>query len=119
MYTEEVEKVLNVPSILGLTSDKIIYKIKASNETAPYIVYKSYDDRTEFEAEGEIKSTRYYVQVDINSKTINFNKFKKEIYKQAKLNNWTREGGVFEDYDFETKLFFCCLRFSFVLEEEI
>lgn len=119
MYTHEVEKVLNVPSIINLTSDKLIYKIKASNETTPYIVYKSYDDRVGFEAEGERKSTRYYIQIDINDNKINFSKFKKEIYKQAKLNNWTRESGTFEDYDFETKLFFCCLRFSFTLKEEI
>lgn len=119
MYTEEVEKVLNVPSILTLTSDNIIYKIKASNETTPYIVYKSYDDRLDFEAEGQRKYTRYYIQIDFNSKNISFSKFKKEIIKQAELNNWTREGGTFEDYDFETKLFFCCLRFSFVLKEEL
>lgn len=119
MYTQEVERVLNAPSIIELTSDKLIYKIKASNETTPYIVYKSYDDRLDFGAEGERKSTRYFIQIDINDKKINFTKFKKEIYKQAKLNNWTREGGTYEDYDSQSELYFCCLRFSFVLKEDL
>ena len=117
MYTEEVERVLNTSEILNFTADKIIYKIRAKNEQAPYIVYCSYDEREAFRAEGERKATRYYIQIDINSKTINFKNIKKEIYKQAKLNNWVIEGGSFEDYDSSTELFFCCLRFSFTLEE--
>lgn len=119
MYAKEVERVISVPGILELTADKMIYKIISKNEVAPYITYNCYDDRVAFGAEGERKSTRYFIQIDINSKNTNFKNFKKEIYKQAKINNWTREGGTFESYDDKTKLFFSCLRFSFVLEEDL
>lgn len=117
MYAKEIERVLGVPSILNLTADKILYKIKASNERTPYITYLQYNDSAGFEAEGERKSTKYYVQIDINSKTTDFTKFKKNIYDQAKLNGWRREG-AYEDYDSAAELFFCSLRFSFDLEEE-
>lgn len=118
MYAKEVKRVLEVPSILDLTADKKLYKIKASKEKAPYITYLQYNDSAGFEAEGERKSTKYFVQIDINSRTTDFTKFKKEIYKQAKLNGWTREGGTYEDYDSQVDLFFCSLRFSFNLKEE-
>lgn len=118
MYAKEVERVLAVESVLNLTADKMLYKTKAVSETAPYITYQLIDSYAGFKAEGNRKSTVYIVQIDINRSDTNFTNTKKEIIKQAKLNNWKREDGEFESWDDNSNIFFCCLRFSFVLFEE-
>lgn len=118
MYANEVERVLSVKSVLDYTSDKMLYKTKAINETAPYITYQLIDSYAGFKSEGSRKSTVYIVQIDINKNDTDFTNTKKEIIKQAKLNNWKREDGEFESYDYNSNIFFCCLRFSFVIFEE-
>ncbi|MGL5328226.1 MAG: hypothetical protein ACRDD7_03085 [Peptostreptococcaceae bacterium] len=115
MYTKEVERVLNAPSIIRLTGNKLIFKIQAKNEITQYVVYKLIDERPAYSAEGEEKFTRYTIQVDVNG---DFYELKKEILKQAKLNGW-KKSSIFEGYDSEKELFFCCIRFNFDIKEEI
>lgn len=118
MWAKEVERVLATPNVLQFTSDNILYKTKAINERTPYITYQLIDSYAGLKAEGERKSTVYVVQVDVNKNDTNFTDIKKEIIKQAKLNNWKREDGEFEAYDDNSEVFFLCLRFSFAIFEE-
>lgn len=118
MYSKEIEKALAVKEVLQHTADNVLYKIQATNETAPYITYQLIDSFAGFLCEGGRKSTNYVVQVDINRKDTNFTDTKKAIIKQGLLNGWKKNDGEFETYDDVSQLFFSCLRFTFNLKEE-
>lgn len=113
-YNKYAKDVLSNEKLLNLLPDRKIYRIKASsNHNVPYCTYRFYDDPPAFCAEGKVKKTRYYIQIDINSDS-DFTEIEKVIRNLCESEGWEK-GAIYEDIDPNTNLFFKCMRYTFDL----
>lgn len=113
-YRKYVKEVLSEPSLINLLPNKKVFRIKASkNHMIPYVTYRFYDKKASFIAEGEVKKTKYFIQIDINSDN-DFSDIEDVIEDIAKKEKWI-SGATFEDIDPETGLIFKCMRYTFDL----